>query len=84
MNCEKCGSEMLHGANNCPNCGAPVGVVGKTGDTLEQAGEKSIEVGKKVGKGAVRIGGKALSGVGSLAKKGGKKLQDIGAEKKEE
>jgi len=32
-------------------------------------------VGKKVGKGALKLGGKALSGVGSLTRKAGKKLE---------
>lgn len=41
----------------------------------ERTGEATVDVGKKVGKGALKLGGKAPSGVGSLAKKAGKKLE---------
>ena len=39
----------------------------------ERTGEATVDVGKKVGKGALKLGGKAPSGGGSLAKKAGKK-----------
>ena len=78
MNCEHCGAELPPGAESCPSCGQAVGLMTKTGDVAERAGEKTVEVGKKVGKGALRLGGKALSGVGSLTKKAGKKLEEAG------
>ena len=37
-----------------------------------------MDVGKKVGMGALKVGEKALSGTGSLAKKGGTKLEEAG------
>ena len=74
---------MAQGAATCPSCGHTVGMLTKTGDVAERAGEKTLEVGKTVGKGALRLGGKALSGVGSLAKKAGKKVEEAGEEKKE-
>lgn len=82
MNCEHCGAELPQGAATCPACGQEVGLLTKTGDVAERTGEKGVEVGKKVGKGALRLGGKALSGVGTLAKKAGKKAEELGEEKK--
>ena len=81
MNCEHCGAELPPGAGTCPSCGQAVGMMTKTGDVAERAGEKTVEVGTKVGKGALKLGGKAVSGLGSLAKKGGKKLQEAGEDK---
>ena len=81
MNCEHCGAELPQGVRACPACGKEVRLLTKTGDVAERTGEATVEVGKKVGKGALRIGGKALSGVGSLAKKTGKKLEDEGKRK---
>ncbi len=83
MNCEHCGAELPSGAGTCPACGAEVGLLTKTGDVAERTGEKTVDVGKKVGKGALRLGGKALAGVGGLAKKAGKKVEEAGEEKKE-
>lgn len=79
MRCEHCGAELAQRAGICPSCGHTVGMLTKTGDVAERAGEKTVEVGK----GALRLGGKALSGVGSLAKKAGKKVEEAGEEKKE-
>lgn len=53
----------------------------KTGDLAERTGEKTVEVGTKVGKGALKLGGKGLSAVGGFAKKTGKKLQGEDEEK---
>ncbi len=83
MKCEHCGAELPAGANHCPGCGHEVGVLTKTGDVAERAGEKTVEVGKAVGKGALRLGGKALTGLGNVTKKAGKKLSEAGEEKKE-
>lgn len=83
MNCEHCGAELPQGAKSCPACGAEVGLLTKTGDVAERTGEKTVEVGKTVGKGALRLGGKAVGGLGSLAKKAGKKIEETGEEKKE-
>lgn len=83
MHCEHCGAELPAGANNCPSCGHAVGALTKTGDVAERAGEKTVEVGKTVGKGALRLGGKALTGLGNVTKKAGKKIQEAGEEKKE-
>lgn len=74
MKCDQCGTELPHRADVCPSCGKDVSAITKTGDALERGGEATVDLGKKVGKGAVKVGGKALSGLGSLAKKGGKKL----------
>ncbi len=82
MNCEHCGAELPAGAKACPACGAEVGLMTKTGDLAERTGEATVDVGKKVGKGALKLGGKGLSAVGGLAKKAGKKLEDAGEEKK--
>lgn len=81
MNCEHCGAELPQGAATCPSCGQTVGLMTKTGDVAERAGEATVDVGKKVGKGALKIGGKALSGVGTLAKRAGKKLEEEGEKK---
>ena len=75
MRCEHCGAELPQGAGTCPVCGKEVGLLTKTGDVAERTGEATVDAGKKVGKGALKLGGKALSGVGSLAKKAGKKLE---------
>ncbi len=83
MNCERCGAELPQGAGSCPSCGQTVGMLSKTGDMAERTGEKTLEVGKTVGKGALRLGGKAVGGLGSLAKKAGKKMEEAGEEKKE-
>ncbi len=83
MNCEHCGAELPQAAKTCPACGAEVGLLTKTGDVAERTGEKTVEVGKTVGKGALRLGGKAVGGLGSLAKKVGKKMEETGEEKKE-
>ena len=83
MRCEQCGAELPQGAGTCPSCGHAVGLLTKTGDVAERAGEKTVEVGKTVGKGALRFGGKAVGGLGSLAKKAGKKIEEAGEEKKE-
>ncbi len=83
MNCEHCGAELPQAAKTCPACGAEVGLLTKTGDVAERTGEKTVEVGKTVGKGALRLGGKAVGGLGSLAKKAGKKMEEAGEEKKE-
>ncbi len=82
MNCEHCGAELPAGAKTCPACGAELGLLTRTGDVAERTGEATVDVGKKVGKGALRLGGKGLSAVGGLAKKAGKKLEDAGEEKK--
>ena len=81
MNCEHCGAELPAGAGTCPACGQAVGMLTKTGDVAERAGEKTVDVGKKVGKGALRLGGKGLSAVGGLAKKAGKKAEEAGENK---
>jgi hypothetical protein len=81
LNCGHCGAELPQGAKSCPACGTEVGLLTKTGDVAERTGEKTVEVGKQVGKGALRLGGKALSGVGTLAKKAGKKLEEEGEKK---
>ena len=78
MRCSQCGAELPHGANSCTNCGAPVDATTKVGDTAQRTSEVAVDVGKKVGKGALKLGGKALAGAGSLAKKAGKKLEDAG------
>ena len=78
MKCEKCGMELQTFGEFCPGCGAKLSVTTKTLDTVEAAGEKTIDVGKKVGKGALRITGKALSKVGEGAKKAGKKIKEAG------
>lgn len=83
MHCEHCGAELPAGASTCPSCGHAVGTLTKTGDLAERTGEKTVEVGKVVGKGALRLGGKGLSAVGGLAKKAGKKVEEAGEEKKE-
>ncbi len=83
MNCEHCGADLPQAAKTCPACGAEVGLLTKTGDVAERTGEKTVEVGKTVGKGALRLGGKAVGGLGSLAKKAGKKMEEAGEEKKE-
>ena len=82
MNCERCGAELPPGAGTCPSCGQAVGVLTKTGDGAERTGEAAVDVGKKVGKGALRLGGKGLSAVGGLAKKAGKKVEEAGEDKK--
>ncbi len=78
MNCEHCGAELAPGAGTCPACGKEQGLLTKTGDVAERTGEATVDVGKKVGKGALRLGGKGLSAVGGLAKKAGKKLEETG------
>jgi hypothetical protein len=78
MKCEHCGAELPQGAGTCPACGKEVGLLTKTGDVAERTGEKTVEVGTKVGKGALKLGGKGLSAVGGLAKKAGKKLEETG------
>ncbi len=75
MKCEHCGADLPHGASACPRCGATVGLTTKTGDLAERTGEAAVDVGKKVGKEGLKLGGQALSGVGDLAKKAGKKLE---------
>jgi len=80
INCEHCGAELPPGAGTCPVCGKAVGMLTKTGGVAEREGEAIVDVGTKVGNGAFKLGGRALSGVGSLAKKAGKKLE--GEEKK--
>ncbi len=82
MNCEHCGAELPDAAKTCPACGKEVGMLTRTGDVAERTGEKTVEVGKAVGKGALRLGGKGLSAVGGLAKKAGKKAEEAGEEKK--
>ncbi len=82
MKCEHCGAELPPGAKTCPACGKEVGVLTKTGDVAERTGEKTVEVGKTVGKGALKLGGKGLSAVGGFAKKAGKKLEGEEEEKK--
>lgn len=82
MRCEHCGAELPQGARSCPSCGKEVGLLTKTGDVAERTGEKTVEVGKTVGKGALKLGGKGLSAVGGLAKKAGKKLEGEEEEKK--
>lgn len=82
MKCEHCGAELPAGAGTCPACGKAVGLMTKTGDVAERTGEKSVEVGKQVGKGALKLGGKGLSAVGGFAKKTGKKLEGEEEEKK--
>ena len=81
MNCEHCGAELPAGAGTCPSCGRAVGMLTKTGDVAERAADTTVDVGKKGGKGALRLGGKALSGVGTLAKRAGKKIGEAGEEK---
>lgn len=78
MKCDQCGAELPHRAETCPSCGRDVSGIAKAGDALERTGEATVDLGKKVGKGALNVGGKALSGLGSLAKKGGKKLEEAG------
>lgn len=75
MNREHCGAVLSQAAKMCPACGKEVGLLTKTGDVAERTGEATVDVGKKVGKGALKLGGKALSGVGSLTRKVGKKLE---------
>ena len=82
MNCEHCGAELPQGAGTCPACGQAVGMLTKTGDVAERTGEAAVDVGKKVGQGALRQGGKGLSAVGGRAKKAGKKVEEAGEEKK--
>ncbi len=82
MHCEHCGAELPAGAAACPACGEAVGALTKTGDVAERAGEKTVDVGTKVGKGALKLGGKGLSAVGGLVKKAGKKAQEAGEDKK--
>ena len=81
MKCDQCGAGLPHRTETCPSCGRDVSAITKTGDVLERKGEATVDLRKKVGKGAVSVGGRALSGLGSLAKKGGKKLQDAGEKK---
>jgi zinc-ribbon domain len=81
MNCEHCGAELPQAAKTCPACGKEVGLLTKTGDVAERTGEVTVDVGKKVGKGALKLGGKALTGIGSLSKKAGKKLEGEEEEK---
>ncbi len=81
MNCEHCGAELPAGAATCPACGKEQGLLTKTGDVAERTGEKTVDVGKKVGKGALKLGGKGLSAVGGLAKKAGKKMEEAGEDK---
>jgi len=83
MKCEHCGGELPDNAKACPSCGKAVGLLTKTGDVAEQTGEAVVDVTKKVGKGALRLGGKALTGLGNVTKKAGKKIQEAGEEKKE-
>ena len=73
MKCEKCGMELQTWGEFCPGCGAKLSATTKTLDTFEAGGEKTVEVGKKVGKGALRFTGKAFSKVGEAAQKVGKK-----------
>ncbi len=47
-------------------------------DTMEAAGEKTVEVTKKMGKGALRITGKAFSKMGEVTEKAGKKIKKAG------
>lgn len=82
MNCEHCGAELPQGAKTCPACGTELGLLTKTGDVAERTGEATVDVGKKLGKGALKLGGKGLSAVGGLAKKAGKKAEEVGEEKK--
>lgn len=82
MNCEHCGAGLPAGVQTCPACGAEVGMLTRTGDVAERTGAATLDVGKKVGKGALKLGGKGLSAVGGLAKKAGKKLEGEEEEKK--
>jgi hypothetical protein len=81
MNCEHCGAELPQAAKTCPACGEEVGFLTKTGDAAERTGEATVDVGKKVGKGALKLGGKGLSAVGGFAKKAGKNLEGEEEEK---
>lgn len=78
MKCEHCGAELAPGAETCAACGKEQGLLTMTGDVAERTGEAAVDVGKKVGKGALKLGGKGLSAVGGLAKKAGKKLEETG------
>jgi len=60
----------------CPGCGAKLSATTKTLDTLEAGGEKTVDVGKKIGKGALRVTGKAFSKLGEAAQKAGKKKEE--------
>ena len=82
MKCEHCRAELPAGAEKCPSCGKAVGLLTKTGDFAERSGEATVDVGKKVGRGALKLGGQALTGLGNVTKKAGKKLEDAGEEKK--
>jgi len=75
MKCEHCGTELKTLGEFCPGCGAKLSVTTKTLDTAEAAGEKTFEVWKKVGKGALRVTGKAFSKIGEAAQKAGKKKE---------
>jgi len=76
MKCEHCGTELKTFAEFCPGCGAKLSATTKTIDTAEAAGEKTVDVGKKVGKGALRVTGKAFSKLGDAAQKVGKKKEE--------
>lgn len=85
MRCETCGYELAHDAQFCPSCGAQVGTITKAAGTAEEIGEKTgdlvvkgVEKAKPIGKGLVKVTGKALEKVGSAAKKTGKKLKEEG------
>jgi uncharacterized membrane protein YvbJ len=87
MKCETCGYELAHDAQFCPSCGARVSTVTKAAGTAEEIGErtgelvaKGVEKAKPLGKGLVKVTGKALEKAGSAAKKTGKKLKEVGEE----
>lgn len=73
MKCDNCGMELQSGWEVCAGCGKKLGVVLKTFDTVEDVGEKTIDIGKRATKGALRFTGKAFSEVGEAAQKAGKK-----------
>jgi len=45
---------------------------------MEAAGEKTVDITKKAGKGALRVTGKAFSKLGEATQKAGKKIKKAG------
>lgn len=66
MKCEGCGTELMTGAKNCPQCGREIGIGTRAGAETVHVAKETGQAAEKLGRGIV--GG--LKGLGSGAKKG--------------
>jgi hypothetical protein len=78
MKCDQSGTELPHRAETCPNCGRDVSTITKTGDAVERTGEVTVDVGKKVGKCAVKVGGTGAVRFWLPREEGGQEAEDVG------